>query len=321
MNTRTIDREGGTILQSTRTNPARTKVGDLPPHLQSYAIGHKAEDRVDLTDEVLANIDFLELDGLVVIGGDDTLSYGARLVEKGVPVWGIPKTMDNDVPGTDYCIGFQTAISRAAEFINRLRSVAGSHSQTMLFRMFGRDAGFTALETAIVTWADRLVIPEVPVAIDPLAELIAEDRRRNPEGYSTVILSEGANLGVPVPEVGEADAYGHRKKANVAEFLAEQLAERLPHIRLLPIDLTYFLRSGEPEVYDKHMAIFYTNLIMSMVEQGIHGVMASHRNGEFICTDIPGKNWPARRVNPEDYHTLRYRPHFEHITGPYLPQV
>ncbi|MBE3560075.1 MAG: 6-phosphofructokinase [Ktedonobacteraceae bacterium] len=320
LNTRNIDRQGGTILQSTRTNPANMKVSDLPPHLRSYAEGHKPGDRVDLTDEVLANIEFLGLDGLVVIGGDDTLSYGAKLVERGVPVWGIPKTMDNDVPGTDYCIGFQTAISRAAEFINRLRSVAGSHGHTILFRMFGRDAGFTALETAIVTWADRLVIPEVPVQIDPLADLVMRDRARNPEGYSTVILSEGANLGVPVPEVGPPDAYGHRKKENVAEFLAEQLAQRLPHVRFLPIDLTYFLRSGEPEVYDKHMAIFYTNLVMSLVEQGVHGVMAAHRDGEFICTDIPGKQYPPRRVNPADYHPTRYRPYFEHIIGPYKPQ-
>jgi 6-phosphofructokinase 1 len=319
LNTRTIDRQGGTILQSTRTNPARTRVGDLSPHLQSYREGHQPDDRVDLTNEVLKNLDFLELDGLVVIGGDDTLSYGAKLAQKGFPVWGIPKTMDNDVPGTDYCIGFQTAISRAGEFINRMRSVAGSHSQTILFRMFGRDAGFTALETAIVTWADRLVIPEVPISIDPLADLIVQDRR-NPQGYSTVILSEGANLGVPVPEVGLPDAYGHRHKANVAEFLAEQLSERLPHIRFLPIDLTYFLRSGEAEVYDKHMAIFYSNLVMSLVEKGTHGVMAAHRDGEFICTDIPGKNWPARRVNPADYHSTRYRPRFEHIIGPYCPQ-
>ena len=320
LNTRTIDRQGGTMLQSTRTNPARTRVGDLPAHLKSYSTGHQPDDRVDLTDEVLKNLNFLELDGLVVIGGDDTLSYGAKLVEKGFPVWGIPKTMDNDVPGTDYCIGFQTAISRAGEFINRMRSVAGSHSQTILFRMFGRDAGFTALETAIVTWADRLVIPEVPISIDPLADLIVQDRR-NPQGYSTVVLSEGANLGVPVPEVGLPDAYGHRHKANVAEFLAEQLSERLPHIRFLPIDLTYFLRSGEAEVYDKHMAIFYSNLIMSLVEKGVHGVMAAHLDGEFVYTDIPGKNLPARRVNPADYHSTRYRPRFEHIIGPYRPQV
>src|SRR6266699_3251641 len=316
LNTRTIDRQGGTILQSTRTNPANARVGDLPPHLKAYAANHE---RVDLTGEVLANLDFLELDGLVVIGGDDTLSYGATLAAKGVPVWGIPKTMDNDVHGTDYCIGFQTAISRAAEFINRIRSTAGSHSETVLFRMFGRDAGFTALETAIVAWVDRLLIPEVPVNIDTLAKLVTKDRR-NPRNYSTIVLSEGANLGIPVPEVGSPDAYGHRKKVNVAEFLAEELTERLPGVRFLPIDLTYFLRSGEPEAYDKHMAIYYANLIMSLVEVGTHGVMAGHRNGTFISTDIPSKNLSARRVDPADYHPTRYRPRFERITGPYMPQ-
>lgn len=320
LNTRTIDRQGGTILQSTRTNPARVRVGDLPPYLAAYAAGHDPDDRVDLTSEVLENLKFLELDGLVVIGGDDTLSYGAVLSSKGVPVWGIPKTMDNDVHGTDYCIGFQTAISRAAEFINRIRSTAGSHSETVLFRMFGRDAGFTALETAVATWADRVLIPEAPANIDRLAELILQDRH-NPRHYSTVILSEGANLGVAVPEIGLADAYGHRKKANVAEFLGDELSKRVPHVRFLPIDLTYFLRSGEPEVYDKHMAVFYANVVTSLVRQGIHGVMAAHRDGQFISTDIPGKNLPARRVNLDDYHTTRYRPNFEHISGPYRPQV
>ncbi len=320
LSTRSIDRLGGTILQSSRTNPANTKVSDLPVHLHAYAEGRKGSERVDLTKEVLANLEFLGLDGLVAIGGDDTLSYGARLISENFPVWAIPKTMDNDVPGTDYCIGFQTAISRAAEFINRIRSTAGSHSTTVLFRMFGRDAGFTAMETATVTWADRVVIPEVPISVGRLVELIVEDRR-NPEGYSVVILSEGANLGTPIPEIGEADAYGHKKKANVAEFLADQLTDRIAGVRFLPIDLTYFLRSGEPEVYDKYMAIYYTNLIMSMVEQGTYGVMASHRDGEFICTDIPGKDIPPRRVNPEDYHLTRYRPRFERISGPYYPQI
>lgn len=319
LNTRTIDRMGGTILQSTRTNPASTRVGDLPPHLSSCGQGRAPDDRVDLTPEVLANLEFLGLDGLVVIGGDDTLSYGALLSARGVPVWGIPKTMDNDVPGTEYCIGFQTAISRAAEFISRIRSTAGSHSETVLFRMFGRDAGFTALETALVTWADRCLIPEIPSNIDTLAQLVLKDRR-NPHNYSTIVLSEGANLGVPVPEVGQPDAYGHRKKANVAEFLADELSRRLPGIRFLPIDLTYFLRSGEPEVYDKHMAIYYANLVMNLVEQGMHGVIAAYRKGEYIATDIPGKNLPARRVNPEDYHPTRYRLRFERISGPYRPQ-
>ena len=320
LNTRNIDRLGGTILQSTRTNPANTRVSDLPPHLAFYGAGHKPGDRVDLTGEVLANLEFLELDGLVVIGGDDTLSFGAVLAARGVPVWGIPKTMDNDVPGTDYCIGFQTAISRAAEFIGRMRSTAASHSETIVFRLFGRDSGFTALETAIVTWADRLLIPEVPANIERLAELVAEDRQKNPDRYSTIVLSEGANLGMPVPEAGPADAYGHRKKVNVAEFLIDELSKRIPIVRFLAVDLTYFLRSGEPEVYDKHMAIYYANLVMSSVKNGMHGVMAAHREGKFVYTDIPGKDLPARRVNPEDYHETRYRPRFEHITGPYRRQ-
>jgi ATP-dependent phosphofructokinase / diphosphate-dependent phosphofructokinase len=319
LNTRAIDRQGGTILQSTRTNPARVKVSELPEHLQHYGAGHGPDDRVDLTAEVIKNLAFLELDGLVVIGGDDTLSYGAVLSQKDIPVWGIPKTMDNDVPGTDYCIGFQTAISRATEFINRIRSTAESHSETILFRMFGRDAGFTALETALVTWADRLIIPEAPTNIDHLAELIGQDRE-NPQHYSSVILSEGANLGVPVPEIGTADAYGHKKKVNVAEFLADELGQRMPHVRFLPIDLTYFLRSGEPEVYDKHMAIYYANLVMSAVTEGTYGVMAASRNGGFGYTDMPGKNLSPRRVSLDDYHLTRYRPHFEKITGAYQPQ-
>jgi 6-phosphofructokinase 1 len=318
LNTRTIDRQGGTILRSTRTNPAAVRVKDLPEHLSSYGDGRKPDERVDLTKEVLTNLNFLELDGLVVIGGDDTLSYAATLASHEVPIWAIPKTMDNDVPGTDYCIGFQTAINRGAEFIGRMRSTAGSHSETVLFRMFGRDAGFTAYETAVVTWADRLLIPEVPTNIDQLADLVAKDRY-SPHNYSIIVLSEGANLGMPVPEVGEADAYGHRKKVNIAEFLGTQLSQRIPHVRFLPVDLTYFLRSGEPDVYDKYMSIYYANVTMSALEQGMSGVMAALRDGEFILTDIPGKAHPARRVDPATYHHARYRPRFEHITGPYRP--
>jgi 6-phosphofructokinase 1 len=319
-NTREIERSGGTILQSTRTNPARVRVGDLPPHLAGFGEGRGPDERVDLTNNLLANIEFLGLDGLVAIGGDDTLGYASVLAGKGVPVWGIPKTMDNDVPGTDYCVGFQTAISRASEFIGRMRSTAASHRETVLFRMFGRDSGFTALETAIVAWADRVLIPEVPCRVDRLADLVASDRR-NPASYSIVVLSEGANLeGMPVPEYGPADAYGHRAKSNVAEFLATQLSERLPKVRFLPVDLTYILRSGEPDEYDKHMAIFYANLVMSLVEQGTYGVMAAHREGRYIYTDIPGKNLPARRVDPRHYNENRYRHNFEAIRGEYHPQ-
>jgi 6-phosphofructokinase 1 len=320
LNTRDIDRAGGTILQSTRTNPARIKVGDLPSHLRKYGEGHNPDARVDLTPEVLANIEFLGLDGLIVIGGDDTLSFGSVLKKHNVPVWSIPKTMDNDVPGTDYCIGFQTAIHRAAESVDRIRSTAGSHRETIIFRLFGRDAGFTALETAIAAWVDRVLIPEVPADIHRLAELVEHDRR-NPTGYSLIVMSEGANLGIPVPEEGLPDAYGHRKKANIAEFLAGELGTLLPGVRFLPVDLTYILRSGEPDVYDKRMAIFYANLVMGLVEKGVQGVMAGYRDGDFIYTDIPGKEYPPRRVDPADYNANRYRPSFERITGTFRPQV
>jgi 6-phosphofructokinase len=319
LSTRTIDRQGGTILESTRTNPSNVKAGSLPSHLASYGEGRKPEERVDLTAEVLQNMRFLELDGLVVIGDDDTQSFGAQLAAQGAAVWGIPETMDNDVPGTDYCLGFQTAIDRAAEFIGRIRSTAGSHRETILFRMFGRNAGFTALETAIVASVDRVLIPEVPADVDRLAELVAADRH-NPHNYSTVVLSEGANLGMPVPEDGPADAHGHCKKANIAELLARELGERLPGVRFLPMDLTYILRAGEPVARDRHMAIFYANLIMSHVEAKRSGVMAAYRDGQFIVTDIPGKNHPPRRVNRAGYHSTQYRLCYEYISGPYLPQ-
>ena len=319
LSTRTIDRQGGTILQSTHTNPANIKVASLPSHLASYGEGRQPGERVDLTAEVLQNIRFLELDGLVVIGGDATQSVAAALAEQGVPVWGIPETMDNDIPGTEYCLGFQTAIDRAAEYIGRIRSTAGSHRETILFRMFGRHAGFTALETAVVASVDRVLIPEVSADIDRLAELVAADRH-NPHNYSTVVLSEGARLGIPVPEQEPPEAHGHRRKANIAEFLAEELGERLPGVRFLPMDLTYILRAGEPVARDRHMAIFYANLIMSHVEAKLSGVMAAYRDGQFIVTDIPGRNHAPRRVSRGGYHATQYRLCYECISGPYRPQ-
>ena len=316
-----IDRQGGTMLQSTRTNPANVKAGDLPAHLASYGAGRAPGDKLDLTKEVLENIKFLELDGVVVVGGDDTQSYGARLVAEGVPAWGIPKTMDNDVPGTDYCLGFQTAIDRAAEFIGRIRTTAGSHRNTVLFRMFGRNAGFTAIETAIAAAADRVLIPEVPSSVDRLAEMVVKDRQ-NPLQSSVVVLSEGANLGMAVPEEGEADAYGHRKKVNLAEFLQRELGKRLPQLsaRLVPMDITYIMRGGEPVPHDRHMAACYANVIMDQIEQKQCGVMAAYRDGQFIVTDIPGKNYPARTVDPSHYDAVEYRPNLARHSGSYKPQ-
>ena len=320
LRTRNIDRSGGTVLQSTRTSPLRVHVSLLPPHMHHFGTHLDPHDCADLTSEVVRNIEWLGLDGVVAIGGDGTLRFAAYLASQGVPVWAIPKTMDNDVPGTDYSIGFQTAISRAAESINRMRSTAGSHRETVIFRIFGRDAGFTALDTAIVTWADRCIIPEVPVDIDHLAELVLKDRR-NPSLYSTIVMSEGANLGRPVPELDPPDIYGHRKKMNIAEFLSQELTRRMPEVRFLPVDLTYVLRSGEPDVYDKKLAIVYGNLVMSCIEQGTYGVMAAFRDGRYLITDMPTADIESRRVDPRDYNAARYRPNFERIHGDYIPYV
>ena len=318
LRTRNIDRSGGTVLQSTRTSPIRVHVSLLPTHMESLGGNLDPHDCVDLTAEVVRNIEWLGLDGVVAIGGDGTLRFAAYLSGIGVPVWAIPKTMDNDVPGTDYAIGFQTAINRAAESINRMRSTAGSHRETVVFRIFGRDAGFTALDTAIVTWADRCIIPEVPVDLDRLSELVLRDRV-NPSLYSTIVMSEGANLGRPVPELDPPDIYGHRKKMNIAEFLSQELTGRIPNVRFLPVDLTYVLRSGEPDVYDKRLAIIYGNLVMSSVEKGSHGVMAAFREGRYMLTDIPTAEVDSRRVDPGDYNAERYRPNFERISGDYTP--
>jgi 6-phosphofructokinase 1 len=318
-NTRAIDRVGGTILQSTRSNPANVRVEELPAHLRGSGVGHGPDDRLDLTSEVLANIEFLELDGVIVIGGDGTLGIAAGISARGVPIWAIPKTMDNDVPGTEYCIGFQTAIDRASEYIDRVRSTAASHRQTVLFRLFGRDAGFTALETAIAPWADRVLIPEVPADLDRLAELVVNDRR-NPSRYSVVLLSEGADLGIPIPDSEPPDAYGHRRRANVAEVLAKELASRVRGVRFLPIDLTYILRSGVPDVLDKRMAIVFSNMIMTRIEAGQPGVLAAYQSGHFVYTDIPGRDLPSRHVDHQTYNAARYRPSFEQMTGPYRSQ-
>jgi 6-phosphofructokinase len=221
-NTRTIDRTGGTFLHSSRTNPAKMK--NLPPVLegQKFEVKESTKKRVtsavyDVTPAVLKNIQTLSLDYLIAIGGDDTLSYAAELDRKGMKVLAVPKTMDNDVRNTEYCIGFSTAITRAMDAIDRQRTTVGSHERIGIFRVFGRDPGYTALYTAYVT-AVRCCIPEYKVDLKHLIELLIQDKRNNPSNYSLVILSEGAEWqGYAVKEYGEADGFGHRKKMSVAE--------------------------------------------------------------------------------------------------------
>src|SRR5690242_17822743 len=252
INTRTIERTGGTILHTSRTNPRKMRLGALPswmsePEPESYAVG---DGLYDLTPRVPANLGALGVDILLTIGGGETLSYSRALVHAGVPLIAIPKTMDNDVQGTEYCIGFSTAITRAKEAINRQRTTLGSHERIGVFRIFGRDAGFSALYTAYVTSA-RCVIPEVAYDLDGLCGLLAEDQRLSPSRYAIVVTAEGAIwAGATIPEVGTADAFGHKHKDNVGEALATEIGGRTG-TEALAIELTYDLRSGQPDALDQ----------------------------------------------------------------------
>jgi ATP-dependent phosphofructokinase / diphosphate-dependent phosphofructokinase len=312
-NTRTIDRTGGTYLHSSRTNPAKMK--KLPPILQGQEFPRTEATKkgetssvYDLTPQVLKNIARLGLDYLIAIGGDDTLSYAARLDKEGVNVLAIPKTMDNDVQGTEYCIGFSTAITRAMEAIDRQRTTVGSHERIGIFRIFGRDAGYTALYTAYVT-SIRCCIPEYKFDLNHLIELLMKDKRFNPSNYSLVIVSEGAQWeGYEMREYGEADAFGHRKKANVGEDLSDEIKKSTGEETIVS-DLTYDLRSGSPDFVDKMVASTFAGMAMDCVEKGESGKMMAISSGCYAAVAIPDPELGPRKVDVETmYNTRRYRP-------------
>jgi 6-phosphofructokinase 1 len=316
-NTRTIDRTGGTVLHTSRTNPARMKQESLPPWLTvDQAERFRTEDgRYDLTSVVLEHLDQLGIDALVPIGGDDTLSFARVLVDQGVPLVAIPKTMDNDVPGTEYCIGFSSAITRAKELIDRQRTTLGSHERIGVFRIFGRDAGFSALFAAYVTSA-RCVIPEAPYDLDALAGLLADDHRLSPSRYAIVIAAEGAVwTGANLDEVGEADAFGHRHKANIGEALAAELSRRTG-IESLAIELTYDLRSGQPDALDQIVATTFANVAMDLLADGKFGRMAAIRDGKYAETSLPAAGATSRRVDVQGmYNVERFRPRYDGRIG------
>jgi ATP-dependent phosphofructokinase / diphosphate-dependent phosphofructokinase len=316
-NTRTIDRTGGTMLHTSRTNPARMKPESLPPWLDpSRAEGYRTEEgRYDLTDVVLEHLEALGIDALVPIGGDDTLSFARILVDRGVPLVAIPKTMDNDVPGTEYCIGFSSAITRAKELIDRQRTTLGSHERIGVFRIFGRDAGFSALFAAYVTSA-RCVIPEAPYDLDSLASLMADDQRLSPSRYAIVVTAEGAIWqGANLDEIGEADAFGHRRKANVGEALAFELSRRTG-TEALAIELTYDLRSGQPDALDQIVATTFANVAMDLVAGGGFGRMVAIRDGKYAETSLPAAGSKARRVDVDlMYNVERFRPRYDGRIG------
>jgi 6-phosphofructokinase 1 len=317
-NTRIIDRRGGTVLHSSRTNPA--KITKLPDHLagKDFALSQGkggATNTWDLSEQVMANLSALNIDHLIAIGGDDTLSYAAKLNGLGVKIVAVPKTMDNDVHNTEYCIGFSTAITRASDAIQRQRTTVASHERIGIFRVFGRDAGFTALYTAYTT-SVRCVVPEYKVNLDKLIRLLVEEKRANPSNYALVVLSEGAEWeGYRVQEYGEADAYGHRKKASVAEALAEEIKRRTGE-ETLTSDLTYDLRSGDPDFVDKLVALTFGNMAYDAVLDGKSGLMSALVKGCYDLVPIPDHNLGPRKLDIATmYNTERYRPMYASKRG------
>jgi ATP-dependent phosphofructokinase / diphosphate-dependent phosphofructokinase len=317
INTRTIDRTGGTILHTSRTNPRKMRASALPPTLGDDR-RHELEagdELFDLTPLVVENLERLRVDVLVTIGGDDTLSFSEVLVAQGIDLVAIPKTMDNDVQGTEYCIGFSTAVTRAKEAINRQRTTLGSHERIGVFRIFGRDAGFSALYTAYVT-SGRCVIPETPYDLDKLAEVLAWDHRNNPSRYAFVITAEGAVWsGAAIADVGEADMFGHRHKANIGESLAIELKQRTG-IEAVASELTYDLRSGEPDSLDSMVAITFANVAMDLVEEGRTGRMVAIRDGKYADAPLPDPALGPRKVDVDTmYNVERFRPRYDGKRG------
>ena len=315
--TRAIDRTGGTILHTSRTNPARMPGWALPEHLDAgrRSALQTGADQYDLTPVVLDNLGRLGVTHLVPIGGDDTLSYAERLCNEGFPLVAIPKTMDNDVQGTEYCVGFSTAITRAKELINRQRPTLGSHERIGVFRIFGRNSGYSAWYAAYVT-STRCVIPEAPFQLDRLATLLTEDREANPSHYALVIASEGAVWeGASLQEFGEADAYGHRRPADIGVALAEELHVRTG-VETVHSDLTYDLRSGDPDALDQMVATTFANVAVDLLASGVTGQMVAVRDGKYAHARLPDPAQGARHIDVASmYSTERFRPRYADRLG------
>ncbi len=320
---RTVDRSGGTFLHTSRTRPDRMKRSELPPRLQAnaerLAVPRPAggndpgaeNERFDATDAVIENLRALGIEVLVAIGGDDTLGFAYTLHARGFPVVGIPKTMDNDVRGTEYCLGFATAIHRAVSFVERQRTHLGSNEMVGVFRIFGRDAGFTSLGTGMVISDLRCLIPEHPFDLEALCERLARDRSDNASRYAMVVLSEGATWkGGRLEEYGAADAYGHRRKQNVGEALAEAIT-RIAKLPTRTQDLTHDLRSGAPDPLDRMIASAYGAMAVELIARGTTGRMVGIRDGVYADASLPDAALGARTIDvASDYDAKRFRPRF-----------
>lgn len=311
---RRIDRTGGTFLHTSRTNPLKVKPKDIPSFLRKADV--ISDDPQDLTDHVINVIDKLGIDYLVPIGGDDTLGYGAHLADQGISVIGIPKTMDNDVHGTDYCIGFSTAVTRSVEFIHALRTSTGSHERIAVIELFGRNSGETSLIAAYLAGVDRALISEVPFDIQKLAKFIIEDKCNNPSHYAMLTVSEGAHLvDGQIVESGQADAFGHRKLGGIGLYVGDKLKE-LTGQNIIYQRLGYLMRSGAPDSLDLMVAANYAQMAMGLVERGHSGRLVCLQNGVYSDAPIGVVSQGIKRVDVDVlYDVEHYRPRVHHVVG------
>lgn len=311
-------RTGGTFLHTSRTKPTSIKKADVPEmYRDKYT-----QDVNDLTPEVLKNLDFLGIDYLIPIGGDDTLSYGVHLYKQGIKVVALPKTMDNDVPGTDYCIGFSTCVTRTISLVNSLRTIAGSHERLLIVEVFGRYAGFTAMLPTMAGAANRCVIPEYKFNIEQLTDLMIYDRNRNPSHYSVALVSEGAMFegGEMIFANMETDAYGHAKLGGIGELVAAAVKDISPRfsngqkVNIVEQKLGYMVRGGDPDAIDSIVPMAFGNLALDLILKGVHGRLVVLKNGRYDNMPLDVVTATKKLVKVEQfYDTNRYRPKYENF--------
>ena len=311
---RTIDRSGGTFLHTSRTNPSAVKFEHTPDFLKNKF--EKDKKKTDFTSHILSNLEKLEIDVVIPIGGDDTLSFAELIHRAGFPVVAIPKTMDNDVYGTDYCIGFSTAVTRSVNFINALRTSAGSHERIAVVELFGRYCGETSLISAYLSGVDRAIISEVPFNIERLAEFLVADRKQNPSNYSMMTISEGAKMEAGEMIIsGEADAYGHRKLGGIGAVTAEAI-KKITGIDIIFQPLFYLMRSGTPDSLDLMVAVNYANMTIDLILKQSTGRLVVLRNGQYADVPISTITTGTKRVDVRELYDIKqYRPKVRHVSG------
>ncbi len=313
---RKIDRSGGTFLHTSRTKPSKVKPADVPEFLRDSDYDAERTEPYDHTPHILKVIEHLDIDAMIPIGGDDTLSYGEHLYRQGVPVVAVPKTMDNDVYGTDYCIGFSTAVTRSVEFIHQLRTSSGSHERIAIIELFGRNSGETSLISSYLAGVERAIISEVPFDMDRLAKFLVKDRKDNPSHYAMMTISEGAHpAGGQVMETGPADAYGHRKLGGVGEYVSEQIKQLTGHHTIYQ-RVAYLMRSGAPDSLDLMVAFNYAHIAIDLVTDGRYNRMVALRNGTYTHVPLKTVMEGTKRVDVDElYDAENYRPKTRRVEG------